>query len=116
MSYIREQENIDFGPFPTFGEFSTIVNEEKWPFPTTEFLFWAWGLIFTNELVTSLEEWKPGRIPGHFHGNILSVPCLETLTIYVKMATETEGIQGRSADVSDTTVIVQVTGEVYRSD
>lgn len=32
------------------------------------------------------------------------------------MATETEGIQGRSADVSDTTVIVQVTGEVYRSD
>ena len=29
------------------------------------------------------------------------------------MATETEGIQAQSADISDTTVIVPVTGAIY---
>ena len=32
-----------------------------------------------------------------------------------KMATETEGIQTQSADISNTTVIVPVTGAVYHN-
>ena len=31
------------------------------------------------------------------------------------MATETEGIQAQSADISDTTVIVPVTGAIYHN-
>ena len=55
-------------------------------------------------------------VDRHFYGNIVAgVPCLETLTIYEKNGNGNRRNSSSIWDVSDTTVIVPVTGAVYHN-